>query len=58
MGQNNYKVTVNSYLDINQYILPRPEEIFAALNEGQHFDLFEAYYADCIRRRIGKVPCD
>ena len=41
-----YKVTINSYLDINQYPLPRSEEIFAALNGGVQFtklDLSEAY---------------
>jgi len=41
-----YKVTINPYLNVNQYPLPRPEELFAALNNGQHFtklDLSEAY---------------
>ena len=41
-----YKVTVNSQLQVNQYPLPRPEELFVALNGGQKFttlDLSEAY---------------
>ena len=40
------KVTINPYLNVNQYPLPRPEELFAALNNGQDFtriDLSEAY---------------
>ena len=32
-----YKITVNSQLQVNQYPLPRPEELFAALNGGQKF---------------------
>ena len=41
-----YKVTITSHLDVNQYPLPRSEELFAALNGGVHFtklDLSEAY---------------
>ena len=41
-----YKVTVNHQLLVNQYPLPHPEELFAALNGGQKFttvDLSEAY---------------
>ena len=41
-----YKVSVNPYLEVNQYPLPRPEELFAALNGGEKFtklDLSEAY---------------
>ena len=43
-----YKVTINHHLDVNQYPLPREEELFAALNGGVHFtklDLSEAYSA-------------
>lgn len=42
----NCKVTVNPQLQVNQYLLPRPEELFAALNGGQKFtilDLSEVY---------------
>ena len=41
-----YKVTVNPQLQVTQYPLPRPEELFATLNGGQRFttlDLSEAY---------------
>ena len=41
-----YKTTVNSQLQVYQYPLPRPEELFAALNGGQKFttlDLSEAF---------------
>ena len=41
-----YKTTVNSQLQVNQYPLPRPEELFAALNGDQKFttlDLSEAF---------------
>ena len=37
---------MNPYLEGNQYPLPRPEELFAALNGGEKFtklDLSEAY---------------
>ena len=41
-----YKVTVNPVLDVDQYPLPKPEDIFATLSGGQHFttlDLTHAY---------------
>ena len=41
-----YKVTVNPALDVDQYPLPRPEDIFATLAGGQHFtklDLSHTY---------------
>ena len=41
-----FKVTVNPQLKVDQYPLPRPEELFASLNGGQQFtklDFAEAY---------------
>ena len=41
-----FSITANPQLNINQYPLPRPEELFAALNGGQQFtklDFSEAY---------------
>ncbi|XP_064469193.1 uncharacterized protein K02A2.6-like [Ornithodoros turicata] len=41
-----FSVSINPQLDITQYPLPRPEELFAKLNGGQKFsklDLSEAY---------------
>ena len=42
----NYKVTVNPALDIDQYPLPCPEDLFATLTGGKHFttlDLTHTY---------------
>ena len=33
----NYKVTVNPVLDVDQYPLPKPEDIFATLSGGKKF---------------------
>jgi len=41
-----YKVTVNPHLDIDQYPLPKPDDLFASLAGGQRFskiDLPQAY---------------
>ena len=41
-----FKVTVNPLLDINQYPLPKPDDLFHQLNGGQKFskiDLRDAY---------------
>ena len=41
-----YKVTVNPMLDVDQYPLPKPKDIFATLAGGKHFttlDLSHAY---------------
>ena len=41
-----YKVTINQAIDIDQYPLPRPADLFATLTNGQHFsklDLSQAY---------------
>ena len=41
-----YKVTINPFLDVDQYPLPRPEELFATLAGGKYFstlDLSHAY---------------
>ena len=41
-----YKITVNPVLDVDQYPLPKPEDSFATLSEGQQFttlDLTHAY---------------
>ena len=41
-----YKVTVNPSLDVDQYPLPKPEDLFATLANGKSFsklDLSQAY---------------
>jgi len=41
-----YKVTINPYLDIDQYPLPKPDDLFTSLAGGQKFskiDLTQAY---------------
>ena len=45
----NFKVTVNQCLDIEQYPLPRIEDLYAKLQGGQKFttlDMAEAFFAD------------
>ena len=44
--RGDYKVTVNPALDIDQYSLPRPTDLFATLASGKYFttlDLSHAY---------------
>ena len=41
-----YKVTINSSLDVDQYPLPKPDHLFATLAGGKKFtklDLSQAY---------------
>ena len=41
-----YKITVNCDIDVNQYPLPKLDDLFAILAGGQHFnkiDLTSAY---------------
>ena len=41
-----YKVTINGALDVDQYPLPKPEDLFATLANGKSFsklDLSQAY---------------
>ena len=45
-----YKVTINSQLEVDQYPLPKPDDIFATLAEGKWFskiDLKHAYQQLC-----------
>jgi hypothetical protein len=46
-----YKVTINQALDVDQYPLPKPEELLATLAGGQKFskiDLAQAYQQLCL----------
>ena len=51
-----YKVTVNQALEVDQYPLPKPGELFASLAGGKKFsklDLSQAYIpASAIGRRV------
>ena len=41
-----YKVTINSSLEVDQYLLPKPDDLFASLAGGKRFtklDLTQAY---------------
>ena len=49
-----YKVTVNPVLDIDQYPLPKPEDIFATLAGGQQFSTLDLQSA-AARRGISQV---
>ena len=40
-----YKVTVNSCLDVDHYPLPRPEDLFATLAGGKFFSTFDLSHA-------------
>ena len=45
-----YKVTLNSSLEIDQYPLPKPAELFASVSGGKKFtklDLSQAYQECC-----------
>ncbi len=40
-----YKVTVNLVLDVDQYPLPKPEDIFATLSGGKKFSVLDLTHA-------------
>ena len=46
-----YKITVNPAIEIDQYLLPKPEDLFASLAGGTKFskiDLTSAYQQLCL----------
>ena len=40
-----YKGTVNPVLDVDQYLLPRPEDLFATLSSGKYFSTLDLSHA-------------
>lgn len=52
-----FKVTLNKYLGVDHYPLPRVEEILETLRSGKLFtklDLSEAYINSCCYQKIEK----
>ena len=45
-----YKVTINPMLDVDQYPLPRPDDIFASLAGGQQFSTLDLAHASLVPR--------
>lgn len=51
--RGDYKITINPQLDINQYPLLKPDELFRMLNDGQKFiKLVRSIHASQIRQRL------